>query len=137
MIRAALSALTVLALPALSFADQDRDPRVEAILDELPSEAEMRDVLDQMPDLNAMMTGIIDIAEDPETLDTLERVGARLEERLEGIELAVQDGEVPDLNLIMEEMIGLASDRDTMGDVLGLMFQVVDVIEASAGDTER
>ena len=84
-----------------------------------------------------MVTGLIDIAEDPETMDTLERVGARLEQRFANIELTVADGEIPDFNLVMEEVLGLASDRETVGDLLGLMFQVVDVVEANAGSSER
>jgi len=115
-------------------ADEKRDPRVEEILSQLPTEAEMEDVLESLPDLNKMVGGVMEIAQDPETAETLERVGTRLEQRFANLDIEMNDGDMPDLNLLMGEMMGLASDRETMGDVLGLMFQVVDVIEESTAD---
>ena len=138
MIRSVLFAAAILAAPTLAFADEKRDPRVEAILDELPTRADMENALEDMPDLNVLMTGVMDIAQDPETMDTLERVGARLEQRFADLDIEAADGEMPDLNLLMGEMMGLATDlstdRETMGDLLGLMFQVVDVVEESVGE---
>jgi len=134
MIRSALIALFALSVPMSAAADEDRDPRVEEILSKLPSEAEMEDMLEQMPDMNKMVSGVMEIAQDPETMETLERVGARLEERFAGMDLNVEDGEMPDPNLLMGEMMGLASDKESLGDVLGLMFQVVDVMEEATAE---
>ena len=137
MIRSTLFAAIAILVPLGAFADEPRDPRVEEILNQLPTEAEIEEMLSDLPDMNKMMTGVMDIAQDPETMETLERVGTRLEERFSSLELNVEEGEVPDFNHMMEEIMGLASDRETIGDVLGLMFQVVDVVEESAGDLER
>ena len=137
MIRSALFAAIAILVPLGAFADETRDPRVEEILDQLPTEAEIEELLSDLPDMNKMMTGVMDIAQDPETMETLERVGTRLEERFSSLELNVEEGELPDFNHMMEEVMGLASDRETIGDVLGLMFQIVDVVEESAGDIER
>lgn len=137
MIRSILISVLALSGPFQAFADKKYDPRVEEILDQLPTEAEIEEVLSAMPDMNKMVTGMMDIAKDPETIETLERVGTRLEERFSSLELHVEDGEMPDFNNMMGEVMGLASDRETIGDVLGLMFQFIDVMEESVGEIER
>ena len=134
MLRFAFIAAFCLATPISMHAQEVLDPRVEAILDQMPTQDEVDELLAQMPDLNAMMTGMMDIAQDPETVATLERVGARLEQRFASLELSAAEGELPDLNLLMEEVMGLATDRETAGDLLTLMFQVVDVVEDAAGE---
>lgn len=136
MIRSAIIAALCFSMP-LSAISEERDPRVEAILNDLPTRAEMEDAFSNMPDINKMMSGVMEIAQDPETIDTLERVGTRLEQRFSSIDLEVEEGGLPDFNLLMGEMMGLASDRETMGDVLGLMFQVVDVMEEVTAETQR
>jgi len=137
MIRTALFAALAFMIPISAFADQTRDPRVKEILDQLPTEAQIEEMLSGLPDMNKMMTGVMDIAQDPETMETLERVGTRLEDRFSSFELSVEDGEMPDFNHMMGEVMGLASDRETIGDVLGLMFQFVDVMEESVSEIER
>ena len=115
--------------PLATLAQEAIDPRVEEILAELPTRAEMETALAKMPDMNKMMTGVMEIAEDPETKETLERVGTRLETQFSDFDLNVKDGEIPDFNLVVDEMMTIASDKETMGDLLGLMFQMVDVME--------
>lgn len=138
MLRSVLVAALCVSLPIAATADEERDPRVEEILKDLPTRAELEDAIGQMPDLNKMVTGIMDVVEDPETQATLEDVGQRLEQRFEkmSVDLEVADGEIPDLNLVIGEMMGLATDKEMMGDLLGLMFQVVDAVEENIGDLE-
>ena len=136
MIRSTICVALCLSLPFCAFAEE-RDPRVEEILKELPTRMEMEEALAEMPDINKMMSGVMEIAQDPETVDTLERIGARLEQRFSGLDTQIEDGELPDFNLLMGEMMGLASDKETIGDALGLMFQFVDVMEEATNHIER
>ena len=129
MFRSVFLLALAVSLPLATLAQEAIDPRVEEILAELPTRAEMETALAKMPDMNKMMTGVMEIAEDPETKETLERVGTRLETQFSDFDLNVKDGEIPDFNLVMDEMMTIASDKETMGDLLGLMFQMVDVME--------
>jgi len=133
MIRTIFAATCVLALPLAAVADdKPRDPRVEEILKDLPSRGEIDEMLEAMPDVNGLVTGLRDIAEDPDTMETLERVGSRLEGLGETLEAQTADGEMPDFNSLISELMYLATDEEIVGDVLGLAFQVSDLMEEIA-----
>ncbi len=138
-----LSGAAWLALAAPAFAEPEtpepQDPRIAEILANLPTEAEIDAIMRDVPDMTRLMTGMMDIVTDEDNHAALERVAARLESRLEHIELAanLEDGEMPDINALMREVMMISTDKDMMGDLLGLAFQVSDVMEEvieEAGD---
>ena len=132
MIRALMaSAVFVFALPAM--ADETaRDPRVETMLKDLPSEAEMNEAMAAMPDLNRLMAGMLDIMKDEETQATMKSLGARMSEKLDGKDYAGADGELPDFNAMMADMMGLMSDRELIGDLAELGLSMEDEMKALA-----
>lgn len=128
-------ALLVFCLPALAEPELDtarpQDPRIAEILSNLPTEAEIDDIMSDVPDMTRLMTGMMDIVTDEDNHATLERVAGRLESRLEVIEQAAspETGEMPDINALMREVMMMSTDKEMMGDLLGLAFQVNDLME--------
>jgi hypothetical protein len=126
----ATSALILIAAPAIAAPeDKHPDPRVEEILNQMPTRDEIKAITKDMPDMTHMIMGLKDIAEDEDTHATFERLGTRLESTFSRLEAETADGEIPDLNALFEDMMMLSTDRQTMGDLLGLAFQVKDVME--------
>jgi hypothetical protein len=135
MIRQAATALIFMMIPVSGIATADDmkplDPRVEALLDAMPTEQQVDEMMTEMPDITALLGGLMQIASDDDTRATLERVGTKLQNRLDGLDLEadIENGEIPDINGLIGEMMKLPADREMMGDLLGLAFEVKDVID--------
>jgi hypothetical protein len=134
MIRIVLaSALIALALP-VSAEEKARDPRVEALLKDLPSEAELDKAMDEMPDLNRLMGGMLEIMKDEATQAKMKSIGERMAQKMDGKDFRSAEGELPDFNAIMREMMGLMGDQDLIGDVAALGIALEDEMKSLAED---
>ncbi len=134
MIRFVLaSAVLVFALPAL--ADETaRDPRVEALLKELPSDAELDKAIADMPDMNRMMTGLLAIMKDEATQAKFKAIGERLARQMDDKDFKSAEGELPDFNALMADMMSLMGDKALIGDMAELGFEIEDEMKALADE---
>lgn len=130
MLKPLIAALSLTAIGLTPAIAQDRpvDPRVEEILNKLPSETQINDIMAELPDMNVMMDGMMELAENEDLKAGMGRIGARLENRFEDMEFEREDGR-PDFNGVIEEMLSLSTDRELMGDVFSLMFLMTDHME--------
>ena len=130
MIRSLCCAISLvcIGLPAAA----EEDPRVTEALKGLPTEAEINQMMSEMPDLNRLVSGMIDIAQDEDTQATFDRLGNRMKERFDPESFKQTDSDLPDFNAMMDSVAGLAADRESMADILTLAFRMQDVLEDAA-----
>ena len=68
---------------------------------QLPSDAEIEQIIADMPDLNAIMDGFLAVAQDEDLRTSLEDTGEKLSARLEALsDIEIRDNGTPDLNLL-------------------------------------
>ena len=97
---------------------------------QLPSDAEIEQIIADMPDLNAIMDGFLAVAQDEDLRTSLEDTGEKLSARLEALsDIEIRDNGTPDLNLLMATMMYTLSDDDVMGDLLNVVTELQDVID--------
>lgn len=96
----------------------------------LPTEAEIENIIDDLPDFNGLMNGLMRIAQDEDIRSSLERAGESLTEKLETFEeLPTQENGMPDLNGLMATMLRTFSDEDFMGDMMDVANQLQKAVE--------
>jgi len=128
-----LIALSFLAAPAFASAHEVKSkPDIDLSISDLklPSEAEIDKIMDQMPDLNALMDGFLAIAQDEDLHKSLEDAGDKLSTKMEKLsDIETRDNGMPDLNLLMETMLKTFSDDDVMGEMLGVVGELQKSVE--------
>ncbi|NNE57179.1 MAG: hypothetical protein HKN36_03640 [Hellea sp.] len=121
--------LAFLGMPARASA---HDVKYKADISDLnlPTEAEIQKIVDDMPDLNALMDGMMAVAQDKDVRQSLEKTGEKLASKMEELaDLEMRDNGLPDLNLMMETMLLTFSDEDVMGELLGVVEELQDTVE--------
>ena len=132
ILKSSLIAISFAAVPFLAQAHEIKDEKKAPDLSELklPSKAEIQDMMDELPDLNKMMDGMVALSQDEDLINSLEATGEKLANRFEKMgELEMRDNGLPDLNLMMEEMMMVFADDDVMGEMLGVVQELTESIE--------
>jgi len=87
-------------------------------------------MMDEMPDLNGLMDGMMAVAQDEDLMSSLEATGEKLATRFEKMgEIEMRENGLPDLNLMMEEMMMVFADDDVMGEMLGVVQELTESID--------
>ena len=96
----------------------------------LPTEAEIEDIIDEMPDFNGLMNGLLKVVQDEDVMSSLERAGEKLSKKMETFEdIPEQENGLPDLNNLMATMLRTFSDEDFMGDMMDVVTTLQDSVE--------
>ena len=109
----------------------------EAIKDiQLPTEAEIENMQAQMPDLNAMMAGMMKLATDEDMKKGMAKSADRLREKFDGLDLETKNG-TPDLNAMMSMMISMMGDEEMLGGMLEAIEPIAEMMEDTIADMEK
>ena len=109
----------------------------EALKDiQLPTEAEIAQMQKQMPDLNAMMAGMMKLATNEDMKKGMEKSADRLQDKFAGQNFETKDG-MPDLNAMMSMMISMMGDEEMIGGMLEAIEPIAELMEDTVQDMEK
>ena len=128
--------IAVFAAPLAANADEASEPTLPDVSSiELPSRADIPKMMDDMPDLNKLMDGVLAVSQDKELIDSLESTGDKLAEKIDKLgKMEMRDNGLPDLNFMMEELMMTLSDEDVVGEMLGVVEELTEAIDENLGD---
>jgi len=96
----------------------------------LPSNAEIEKIIEDMPDLNKLMDGMMAIAQDEDLMSSLENAGEKMAKNFEKLgDMEMRDNGMPDMNAMMGTMLRTFSDEEVMGEMLGVVEELKEVVE--------
>ena len=107
-------------------------PKVSEL--KLPTEAEIEQIIDEMPDLNKLMGAMMAIVQDEDIRDSLKDAGESFAKSVEksGIKdmnSDLESGELPDFNALFEVMLRMTADDNVMGNMLDVMSELQESVE--------
>ncbi len=108
----------------------------------LPSQAELKALQQNMPDMNAIMGQMMTVMKDPALREGLEKSGKAFAKTMENsgaLDPSGPDG-MPDFNKAFGAMIGLMGDEEAMGgmlETLGTMAEGLEGIEQHIPDAAK
>ena len=130
ILSASLITLSFLATPLAATAKDVPEKQSDKFEFNLPTESEIEQMIDELPDLNGLMDGMLAISQDEDLLNSLEETGKKMAKTFEKFEeMELRDNGMPDLNLMMETMLRTLSDEDVMGEMLDVVTELQDAIE--------
>ena len=114
--------LTLLASPAMA---QSGSNSTKSLKDVLPSEAEVEQIIAELPDFNHMMDGLMDIAQDEKLQKQFKDSAEHMKEQLEESgALEPRDNGLPDFNAAMAVMLRTFTDKDGVGGMIEALEDV-------------
>ncbi|MGB0907425.1 MAG: hypothetical protein ACPGVT_08020 [Maricaulaceae bacterium] len=127
----AAAALLLTAAPA--FADNPKAPEEAAKpfkRPALPSQAEIDDIINQMPDMNGIIGDMMGVMKDPQLLEEMKKSGDAFAKHMEdsGAFETNADG-MPDFNKAFATLLGTIADEDVMGGMLDSMEDMANTLQ--------
>ena len=114
--------LMLLASPAMA---QSGSNSTKSLKDVLPSEAEVEQIIAELPDFNHMMDGLMDIAQDEKLQKQFKDSAEHMKEQLEESgALEPRDNGLPDFNAAMAVMLRTFTDKDGVGGMIEALEDV-------------
>jgi len=100
----------------------------------LPTEAEVEQIIDNMPDFNKLMGAMMTVMQDEDVRESLKNAGESFAKSVEksGIKDMTSDleaGEMPDLNALFATMVRMTADDNVMGNMLDVMSELQESVE--------
>ena len=109
----------------------------EALKDiKLPTETEIEEMQAQMPDLNAMMAGMMKLATDEDMKKGMVKSADRLREKFDNMDFETKNG-TPDLNAMMSMMIGMMGDEEMLGGMLEAIEPIAEIMEDTVAEMDK
>jgi len=102
----------------------------------LPTDAEIKQMQDQMPDLNALMAGMMRLATDEDMKKGMAKSAERFKQKLDIDSFESKEG-MPDFNAMMSAMIGLMGDEELLGGMIEAIEPMAELMEDTAKDMEK
>jgi len=123
-----ITAFAVIGLSAPAFAvDPATTPKTEF---KLPSQAEIDNMIENMPNFNGIMDDMIEVMSDEKMLDKLESTAEGFKELLdEDLLKKRRDNGLPDINNIMATMLGAMSEDGPAGELLEGLSEIAGEME--------
>lgn len=128
-----LLSMAALGLSSAAFAHPSPDAPQSAakiIKPQLPSQAEINEALTQMPDINAIMGGMMSLMKDEKFRNQMESSAKAFSQRMDAQDVFKKDANgMPDFNKAFEVMLGTFADEDAMGGMLETMMGLAEAME--------
>jgi len=128
-----LLSVTALGFSSAAFAHPEPDAPKSATKitkPQLPSKAEINEALKQMPDMNAIMGGMMNVMKDEKFKDQMESSAKAFSKRMDAEDVFKKDADgMPDFNKAFEVMLGTFSDEEAMGGMLETMMGLAEAME--------
>lgn len=85
----------------------------------LPTEAEINEIIEDLPDFNAIMSDMLKIVQNPEIMNEMKKSGEAFAKKMENSgALELDENGMPDFNAAIGTMLGALSDEEVTGDML-------------------
>lgn len=126
-----LAAPILFAGTALAHPEKSEKPAPRDISElQLPTQAEIDDMLAEMPDFNAIMGDFIRLAKDEKVQARFEAAGEKMSERIDrsGL-LETDENGLPDFNALMGVMMSMMAKDGPMEDLLETVEDIQTVME--------
>jgi len=138
ILSASLVTLSFLALPMAASAHDIEKKKTGLSEFKLPTQAEMEQIIDDMPDFNGLMDGMLKIAQDEDIRSSLERAGETLSEKMETLsDMEMRENGLPDMNKMMATMLRTFSDEDFMGEMMDVVTELQEAVEENFDEELR
>ena len=126
-----ITAVAAIGLSAPAFAAQANDPAPKASKEfKLPSQGEIDEMIENMPDFNGIMDDMIDVMTDEKMQDRLESTAEKFKDLVdEDLLKERRENGLPDINNIMAVMLGAMSEDGAAGELLEGMSEVATELE--------
>jgi hypothetical protein len=97
----------------------------------LPTQAEINDMVNSLPDMNAVMGQMMTVMKDPDIRANMEKSGKAFAKRMESSGALKTSGpdDLPDFNKAFEAMLGMMGDQEAMGGLLSSMGAMAEGLE--------
>lgn len=126
---ASLVTLSFLATPLLASA-HDIEKKKDKTEFNFPSEAEIEQLINDMPDINGLMSGLLKIVQDEDVLTSLEHVAETLSEKAEALEeMETQENGMPDFNGLFATMLRTFADEELREDMMNVVTELQESVE--------
>ena len=102
----------------------------------LPTEAEIAHMQEQMPDINALMAGMMKLATDEDLKKGMMKSADRLKNKLDIDGFESEDG-MPDFNAMMSAMISLMGDEEMLGGMIEAIEPIAELMDDTVADMEK
>ena len=134
MLRMFILSLAALGLSSPIFAhpvpSDTSKPVTKITKPQLPTPDEISEVLEQMPDMNAIMGGMMEIVKDDKFKDQMENSAKAFKKRMDEEDVFEKGADgMPDFNKIFEVMLRTFSDEEAMGGMLETMTGLAEAME--------
>jgi len=127
----------LLAPPALAHPEPEA-PKVKAkaptdIKDiKLPTQAEIKAMQEAMPDMNALMGGMMEIMKDEKLQSSLRAASKTMAGKMADVDMTKGENGLPDMNAMMGAMLSMMGDEAVMGDMLSALAPMAEQMETLA-----
>lgn len=126
----AIIGLSVLSAPAFAATPAKPAPSTSLKDLKLPSQAEIDDMLENLPDFNAIMGDMIDMAKDEKMQKRFETTAESFKDLLDEDVLSKRDKNgLPDMNALLATMLGAMSEDGPAGELLGGVAEIASEME--------
>lgn len=98
----------------------------------LPSAAEIKAMHAQMPDMNALMGGMMEIMKDEKLQSSLRSASKTMAKKMGDVDMSKGENGLPDMNAMMGAMLSMMSDEEGMGAMLSALKPLAIEMEALA-----
>jgi len=134
MFRTFILSAAALGLFSTAFAHPDPveapQPSAKITKPQLPSQAEINQALEQMPDMNALMGGMMKVMKDEKFKDQMESSAKAFSKRMDAEDVFKKGADgMPDFNKAFEVMLGTFSDEKAMGGMLETMMGLAEAMD--------
>jgi len=134
MFRTFFISVAALGLSTAAFAHPDPTetptPAAKMTKPQLPSQAEIQDALKQMPDMNALMGGMMSVMKDEKFKDQMDSSAKAFSKRMDAEDVFKKGADgMPDFNKAFEVMLGAFSDEEAMGGMMETMMGLAEAME--------
>ena len=143
MFRTFILSLTALSLSSIAHAHPDPEASApqtpqKITKPQLPTQAEIQDVLEQMPDMNAIMGDMMGLMKDEKFKDTMKKSAKAFTEKMDKDDVfkTGPDG-LPDFNKAFGAMLGVFSDEEAMGGMMDTMMGLAETMEKHIPETAK
>jgi len=128
---AVICAVFGLSTPAIAAPSSEPAPKTQLKDFKLPSQAEIDDMLENMPNFNGIMGDMLDMAKDEKMLEKLESSAESFKELLDDDALTKRDKNgLPDINGLLAVMLGAMSEDGPAGELLEGVAEMASEMES-------
>lgn len=128
--RHVLLSLAVVAMSSSAFAHPEPEPLTKSQDFNLPSQTEIEEMIDRLPDFNAIIGDVIELTENDRLQKRMERSGEAFSDKLEESgALEPDENGIPDIKLALKVMMSVMSDEEVTGGMIETLSELQSIME--------